>query len=206
MIPNGTVVTELDTDRSNSLGRCITRKSHRRTHKSSHHDSDSLDESTSEEMGLHPRRCSSPLRSLRTAKHDRSVTVASSEGERPQFRVDVRAVSVDEPGKDAADRTGRRFNSSQPDDVAAHLPQTEPLPTSDEIAQQLSSSRSGIHSRIHRRVPPTVVMASCRPIDTSRIEVFSRKTIAMANSRLDCRRISGHRRCRLRTNHAIRCQ
>ena len=106
----------------------------------------------------------------------RSVTVASSEGERPQFLQDVRAVPVDDLDAVLQAELTVGLTRSQPDDSAAATT-TEPLPTSDALGKQLSSSRTEFIQRFIGHSQPTVAIASCRPVDNSRIEVFSRKRL-----------------------------
>jgi len=106
----------------------------------------------------------------------RSVTVASSEGERPQFLRDVRAVQVGDLNAVLQAELTAGLTRSQPDDSMAATT-TEPLPTSEALAMQLSSSRTEFIQRFIGQSQPTVATASCRPIDNSRIEVFSRKRL-----------------------------
>ena len=106
----------------------------------------------------------------------RSVTVASSEGERPQFSGDVRNVSVGELDSVLRAELAAGLTRSQADDSTA-VGATEPLPTSDEMAKQLRASRTEFIQGFTGRLQPTVAMASCRPLDSSRIEVFSRKRL-----------------------------
>ena len=106
----------------------------------------------------------------------RSVTVASSEGERPQFLRDVRNVPVGELDSLLLAELAIGLTRSQPDDATATAA-TEPLPASDALATQLSASRTEFIQGFTGQSPTTVAMASCRPIDSSRIDVFSRKRL-----------------------------
>ncbi|MEJ7592546.1 MAG: hypothetical protein WKF77_13420 [Planctomycetaceae bacterium] len=106
----------------------------------------------------------------------RSVTVASSEGERPQFLGDVRNVPVGELDSVLLAELAAGLTRSQPDDSKA-VGATEPLPTSDEMATLLSASRAEFIQGFTGKSQPTVAIASCRPIDSSQTEVFSRKRL-----------------------------
>jgi len=106
----------------------------------------------------------------------RSVTVASSEGERPQFYGDVRKIPVGDLDSALLTELTAGLTRAQPEDSTA-AGATEPLPTSDEMARQLRASRTEFIQGFTGESQPTVAMASCRPIDSSRIEVFSRKRL-----------------------------
>ena len=106
----------------------------------------------------------------------RSVTVASSEGERLQFLREVRAVSVDDLEAVLQNEIAAGLTRSQPDDSTTGTT-TETLPRSDTLAMQLSSLRTEFIQRFIGRSQPAVATASCRPLDNSRIEVFSRKRL-----------------------------
>jgi len=107
----------------------------------------------------------------------RSVTVVSSEGERPQFLGDVRNVPVGELDSVLRAELAAGLTRSQPHDATA-VGATEPLATSDEMAKQLSASRAEfIQGFTGKSNQPTLAMASCLPHDSSKIEVFSRKRL-----------------------------
>ncbi len=107
----------------------------------------------------------------------RSVTVASSEGERPQFLGDVRAVPVGELDTVLRAELANGLTRLQPDTSTPVSTTTEQLPTSDEMAIQLSASRTEFIQGFTGKSQRTVAMASGHPIDSSRIEVFSRKRL-----------------------------
>ena len=107
----------------------------------------------------------------------RSVTVASSEGERPQFPGDVQAIPAGELDSGLLAELANGLTRVQPDDPTAAGKTNEPLPTSDELGRQLSASRTEFIQGFTGKSQPTVAMASGRLIDSSRIEVFSRKRL-----------------------------
>ena len=105
-----------------------------------------------------------------------SVTVASSEGERPQFFGDVRKIPVGELDSVLLAELNAGLIRSQPEDSTA-VGTAEPLLTSDNLARQLSASRTEFIQGFTGTSQATIAMASCRPIDNSQIEVFSRKRL-----------------------------
>ncbi len=106
----------------------------------------------------------------------RSVTVASSEGELPQFLSEVRTVSATELNAVLKTELTAGLTRSQPDDGALAAP-TERLPASDELAAQFLSLREQFLKGFIDLSQSTVIAASCRPVNNSRIEVFSRKRL-----------------------------
>lgn len=106
----------------------------------------------------------------------RSVTVASTDGERPQFIGDVQEIRVDELDSVLLAELTAGLTRSQPYDSTA-VGATEPLSTSDEMARLLRASRAEFIQGFAGKSKPTVAMASCRPNNSSRIEVFSRKRL-----------------------------
>ncbi len=103
----------------------------------------------------------------------RTVTVASTEGELPQFRKELQTVA-------AADLEAMNRNDlvtgllhSEPDQTLL----TELLPDSDSLVRQLSSSRSEFINGFRDTFPAAMAMATCRPIDDSEIRVFCRKRL-----------------------------
>ena len=105
-----------------------------------------------------------------------SVTVASSEGERPQFFGDVRKIPVGELDSVLLAELNAGLIRSQPEDSTA-VGTAEPLVTSDNLARQLSASRTEFIQGFTGTSQTTIAMASGRPVDNSRIEVFSRKRL-----------------------------
>ena len=106
----------------------------------------------------------------------RSVTVASSEGELPQFLADVRNVPRGELESLLRADLIAGLTRSRPEDstTAGAL---NSLPTSDEMEKLLNTARTDFLQGFTAQSQPTVAIASCRPIDSSQIEVFSRKRL-----------------------------
>jgi hypothetical protein len=106
----------------------------------------------------------------------RSVTVASSESELPQFLGEVRTVSPNELNATLKTELAAGLARSTTVDAAvANL--TEQPPASDDLAEQLTSLREQFLQGFIDQSQSTVILGSCRPIDNSRIEIFSRKRL-----------------------------
>ena len=106
----------------------------------------------------------------------RSVTVASSEGELPQFLGDVRNVLSGELETVLRADLIAGLTHSQPED-SPMVGAPNPLPTSDEMEKLLNTARTDFLQGFTGQSQPTVAIASCRPSDGSQVQVFSRKRL-----------------------------
>ncbi len=127
-------------------------------------------------MDLHPRHCNSHAPFPADCETRRSVTVASSESELPQFLGGIRATSATDLNEMLKTELAAGLARSQPDDSAAGT-STELLPASDDLVAQLTSLRAEFIQGFAVPSLPTVIMASCRPDSNSPIEVFSRRRL-----------------------------
>ena len=106
----------------------------------------------------------------------RTVTVASSEGELPQFQKDLQTVSAAD--LEAMEREGLATGRlrSEPDDALAAVT-TALMPDYDSLVTQLSSSRRVFIYGFAVLSPTSIVLATCHPIDDLPIRVFIRKRL-----------------------------
>ena len=106
----------------------------------------------------------------------RTVTVASSEGELPQFQKDLQTVSAaDLEAMEREDLATGRLRS-EPDDALAAVT-TALMPDYDSLVTQLSSSRREFIDGFAGLSPTSIVLATCHPIDDLPIRVFIRKRL-----------------------------
>lgn len=106
----------------------------------------------------------------------RTVTVASTEGELPQFRKEMQTVPVADLEAIGRDDLVTGLLHSEPDESLSTV-STELLPDSDSLVRQLSASRGKFLDGFRDTFPASIAMATCRPIDDREIRVFSRKRL-----------------------------
>ena len=106
----------------------------------------------------------------------RSLTLASSEGERPQFLGDIAAIPEKELEATLLAELSTGLTRAQPENSTASTTQ-EPPPDAAELSAQLAEHRSEFLRGFTGDSQPFVAKASCQPTDNSRIQVFIRKRL-----------------------------
>lgn len=105
-----------------------------------------------------------------------SVTVASSESELPKFPGEVRVVSESDLNSELRSEITAGLTHAQLDDPAISAA-NEPLPKTEELAAELISQRAEFIHGFRAPAGPTIIIASCRPVSHGQMEVFSRKRL-----------------------------
>lgn len=106
----------------------------------------------------------------------RSLILASSEGERPQFLGDAVTVPEKELEATLLAELSTGLTRAQSENSAAATTQ-EPLPDAEELAAQLVQHRSEFLRGFTDNSSSFVAKAICLPSDNSRIQVFIRKRL-----------------------------
>ncbi|MDA1232272.1 MAG: hypothetical protein O2856_15975, partial [Planctomycetota bacterium] len=106
----------------------------------------------------------------------RSVTLASSEGDRPQFLGDVTVLSEENIDATLLTELAAGLTRSLPDN-SKNVTTVEPLPNVNELATHLHNNRSRFLQGFTGNSNAAVAKASCLPADNSRLEVFIRKRL-----------------------------
>lgn len=107
---------------------------------------------------------------------NRSLILASSEGERPQFLGDVITVSENELDAKLREELATGLARAQSDNPAANST-PEPLPDVADLSAQLVEHRSEFMRGFTGNSRAFVAKALCLPSDNSRIQVFIRKRL-----------------------------
>ncbi len=106
----------------------------------------------------------------------RSLILASSEGERPQFLGDVVTVSEKELEAKLLEELSYGLTRAS-FDVSPAIPTQEPLLDAAELADQLARHRTDFINGFKGKSRLFVAKAACLPTDNSRIQVFIRKRL-----------------------------
>lgn len=106
----------------------------------------------------------------------RLVTVASSEGELPQFQKDMQTVSsanLESLTREDLVTCSKRLEP----DASSTTVSTELLPDADSLLEILNSSRQEFIAGFVKVFSSSIATTTCRPVDNASIRVFSRKRL-----------------------------
>lgn len=106
----------------------------------------------------------------------RSVTLASSEGDRPKFQGDVNTLPEEDLDATLLAELAAGLTRSLPDN-SKNVTTADPLPNVNELATHLHNNRSRFLQGFTGNSNAEVAKAICLPPDNSRLEVFIRKRL-----------------------------